>query len=93
MCSVLNRLRGILPPPRRARILPLGLDRSQGARSILGWSAATTALMGKRYGHIGDAARRSAVTVLGSFGLESGETGHRIGHSSPGVENTGTVSH
>ena len=33
ICSVLNRLRGILPPGRDARILTLGLERSQGVRS------------------------------------------------------------
>ena len=32
--------------------------------TILGWSAATTAIMAKRYGHIGDTARRAAVAVL-----------------------------
>ena len=31
ICSVLNRLRGILPPGRDPRILPLGLERSQGS--------------------------------------------------------------
>ena len=34
ICSVLNRLRGILPPGRDARILTLGLERSQGVRSV-----------------------------------------------------------
>ncbi len=47
--------------------------------TILGWSPATTALMAKRYGHIGDAARRSAVAVLDRSGLESGETGPELG--------------
>ena len=60
--------------------------------TILGWSPPTTALMAKRYGYIGDAARRSAVAVLNKFGLESGETGHRIGHSPPSLEKTGRVS-
>jgi len=32
--------------------------------SILGWSAATTARMAKRYGHIGQVAQRQAVEVL-----------------------------
>lgn len=32
--------------------------------SILGWSAATTARMAKRYGHIGQSAQRQAVSVL-----------------------------
>ena len=35
ICSVLYRLRGILPPGRCARILTLGLERFQGARSAL----------------------------------------------------------
>ena len=35
ICSVLHRLRGILPPGRFAQILPLGLEPSQGARSVL----------------------------------------------------------
>jgi serine/threonine protein kinase len=33
ICSVLNRFLGILPPGRDARLLPLGLARSQGVRS------------------------------------------------------------
>ena len=33
--------------------------------SILGWSAATTARMAKRYGHIGQVAQRRAVDLLG----------------------------
>jgi len=32
--------------------------------SILGWSAATTARMAKRYGHIGEMAQRQAVQIL-----------------------------
>ena len=32
--------------------------------SILGWSAATTARMAKRYGHIGQVAQRQAVAIL-----------------------------
>jgi integrase len=35
--------------------------------SILGWSAATTARMAKRYGHIGQVAQRQAVEVLDKF--------------------------
>jgi hypothetical protein len=50
--------------------------------TIMGWSAGTTALMGKRYGHIGDTARRAAVDVLDRVGAEVPDTGHRIGHSS-----------
>lgn len=64
------------------RMLEGGVPLSVVAK-ILGWSPATTALMGKRYGHIGDHARRSAVAVLDTSGHESGETGHRIGHSFP----------
>ena len=73
------------------RMLEGGVPLSVVA-TILGWSPATTALMGKRYGHIGDAARRSAVAVLDKFGLESGETGHRIGHSFQTDEKTDPVS-
>jgi integrase len=32
--------------------------------SILGWSAATTTRMAKRYGHIGHVAQRQAVEIL-----------------------------
>ena len=32
--------------------------------SILGWSAATTVRMAKRYGHIGQVAQRQAVAIL-----------------------------
>jgi hypothetical protein len=35
ICSVPKRLRGILPPGRDTRILPLGLERFQGGRSNL----------------------------------------------------------
>ena len=34
ICSVPKRLRGILPPGRDTRILPLGLERFQGGRSL-----------------------------------------------------------
>ncbi|HJN44133.1 MAG TPA: hypothetical protein QF572_08130, partial [Vicinamibacterales bacterium] len=37
ICSVLNRFLGILPPGRDARLLPLGLARSQGVRSFTGY--------------------------------------------------------
>jgi hypothetical protein len=40
--------------------------------SIMGWSASTTVRMSKRYGHIGEAARRRAVEVL-SAGIFEGE--------------------
>lgn len=62
------------------RMLEGGVPLSVVA-TIMGWSASTTALMGKRYGHIGDAARRSAVAVLDKIGPESRATGHRIGHN------------
>ena len=62
------------------RMLEGGVPLSVVA-TIMGWSASTTALMGKRYGHIGDAARRSAVAVLDKIGPESQGRGHRIGHN------------
>ena len=73
------------------RMLEGGVPLSVVA-TILGWSAATTAIMGRRYGHIGDAARRSAVAVLDRSDLESGETGHKIGHSFPGAHHADPVS-
>ena len=60
--------------------------------TIMGWSAATTAIMGKRYGHIGDSARRSAVRVLESGG-KSQSTGHKIGHNWTTTENAGPTTH
>jgi integrase len=45
------------------RMLEGGVPLSVVA-SILGWSAATTARMAKRYGHIGQVAQRQAVEVL-----------------------------
>ena len=60
--------------------------------TILGWSPATTAIMAKRYGHIGDTARRSAVAVLDKSGLESEKRGHKIGHSLPRPRNVDPVS-
>ncbi len=45
------------------RMLEGGVPLSVVA-SILGWSAATTARMAKRYGHIGQVAQRQAVAVL-----------------------------
>ena len=73
------------------RMLEGGVPLSVVA-TILGWSAATTAIMAKRYGHIGDAARRSAVAVLDRSDLESGETGHKIGHSFPSTQHGDPVS-
>ena len=34
--------------------------------TIMGWSAASSARMWKRYGHIGDQSQRDAVNVLGA---------------------------
>jgi len=45
------------------RMLEGGVPLSVVA-SILGWSAATTARMTKRYGHIGQIAQRQAVAIL-----------------------------
>lgn len=45
------------------RMLEGGVPLSVVA-SILGWSAATTARMAKRYGHIGQVAQRQAVAIL-----------------------------
>ncbi len=49
------------------RMLEGGVPLSVVA-SILGWSAATTARMAKRYGHIGQIAQRQAVGVLDKTG-------------------------
>jgi integrase len=73
------------------RMLEGGVPLSVVA-TIMGWSAATTATMGKRYGHIGDAARRSAVQILESGGKTQG-TGHKIGHNWTTAENAGPTSH
>ena len=73
------------------RMLEGGVPLSVVA-TIMGWSAATTAIMAKRYGHIGDAARRSAVQILES-GRKSEGTGHRIGHNSSTAENAGPANH
>ena len=73
------------------RMLEGGVPLSVVA-TIPGWSPATTALMARWYGHIGDAARRSAVAVLDKFGVEHGKTGHRIGRNLPSIEKTGPVS-
>ena len=73
------------------RMLEGGVPLSVVA-TILGWSPATTAIMAKRYGHIGDAARPSAVAVLDRADLESPETGHKIGHSFPDAAHLDPVS-
>jgi integrase len=74
------------------RMLEGGVPLSVVA-TILGWSAATTAVMGKRYGHIGDAARRSAVAVLDRIGVEFGERGHKMGHSLDDLEEETPANH
>ena len=60
--------------------------------TILGWSAATTAVMAKRYGHIGDTARRAAVAVLDTSDVKLDEGGHKMGHTLPPTKNTGPLS-
>jgi len=52
------------------RMLEGGVPLSVVA-SLLGWSPATTARMAKRYGHIGEAAQRTAVGVLETFSVAS----------------------
>lgn len=47
------------------RLLEAGIAFSVVA-SIMGWSAATTARMVKRYGHIGQDARRNAMDAIGT---------------------------
>jgi hypothetical protein len=39
---------------------------------IIGWSASTTILMAKRYGHIGHIALRDATEVVGNREIEVG---------------------
>jgi hypothetical protein len=46
--------------------------------SLMGWSAATTARMAKRYGHIGQTALRSAVEAISAAGSTQKE-----GHEKP----------
>ena len=60
--------------------------------TILGWSAATTAVMAKRYGHIGDTARRAAVAVLDTSDVKLDKGGHKMGHNFPPTENAGPLS-
>jgi integrase len=74
------------------RMLEGGVPLSVVA-TLLGWSPATTALMARRYGHIGDSARRSAVTVLNDVSAKAGERGHKIGHSDVPVETIEPVGH
>ena len=61
--------------------------------TILGWSAATTAVMAKRYGHIGDTARRAAVAVLDASAWKSTEGGGtNKGYSQHSSESADRVS-
>lgn len=53
------------------RMLEGGVPLSVVA-SILGWSAATTARMAKRYGHIGQVAQRQAVAILDGASKRAG---------------------
>jgi integrase len=67
------------------RMLEAGVPLSVVA-SILGWSAATTVRMAKRYGHIGQVAQRQAVEVLDlkpkkKSGSTSKRRGHKKGHN------------
>ena len=68
------------------RLLEGGAPLS-GVATILGWSAATTAIMAKRYGHIGDTARRTAVAVLDTSDVKLDKRGHKMGHNSPPPKN------
>jgi hypothetical protein len=43
-----------------------------GVARIMGWSAATTVRMAKRYGHIGQGALRDALEVLGRSRIAKG---------------------
>lgn len=71
----------------------LGQRVRVGYRGAIVQSAAVVAtIMGKRYGHIEDTARRSAVQVLESAGKSRG-TGHRIWHNVASAENAGQVTH
>ena len=49
--------------------------------SIMGWSAATTVRMVKRYGHIGQVAQRQALQILDN--LEGTESNHPIDEPKP----------
>ena len=67
------------------RMLEAGVPLSVVA-SILGWSAATTVRMAKRYGHIGQVAQRHAVEMLDvkpkkKSGSKPKRRGHKKGHS------------
>jgi len=89
----------------RHRFGPASRGSSSYHFKVMGWQGvcagthpasaaktATTALMARRYGHIGDSARRSAVTVLNDVSAKAGESGHKIGHSDTTVETMDPVS-
>ena len=66
--------------------------------SILGWSAATTVRMAKRYGHIGQVAQRQAVAVLDvkkktRVQSKPKKRGHKKGHSESIAPDTVSVTH
>ena len=64
-----------------------GGDGLSVVATILGGSPANAAVMAKRYGHIGDTARRTAVAVLDSTDVELDKRGHKIGRNSPPPKN------
>lgn len=68
------------------RMLEAGVAFSVVA-TIMGWSAATTVRMAKRYGHIGQAAQREAVAVLSGK-----DFGGKSPQKSPQSESTAAVS-
>ena len=73
------------------RMLEAGVPLSVVAK-ILGWSPATTAMMAKRYGHIGDLALRQAVAVLDTSAGKSAQGGYKNGYSQHPSESTDSVS-
>ena len=74
------------------RMLEAGIPLSVVAK-ILGWSPSTTAMMAKRYGHIGNSALRQAVTVLDTSDGHSTEGGYKNGYSRHSSESTDPVSY
>ena len=73
------------------RMLEAGTPLSVVAR-ILGWSPATTAMMAKRYGHIGDSALRQAVAALELSRVKPRKGGYSLGYSGDRSEPTDPVS-
>ena len=72
-------------------MLEAGVPLSVVAK-ILGWSPATTAMMAKRYGHIGDLALRQGVAVLDKSAWKSAQGGYKNGYSQHPSESTDSVS-